>query len=317
MNTVERSFRLEAQSGLGAKPRPELIGPVLARLHDTLQDTVRMGFLHTSRARGRIPGSIRAAADVRYLGHSAEGESVTVLRFEVGTFGTVAADLFSQAQLWEDGPQPEQTAFELLAAALEDVGSRRGDSSRFDPGLLRRIGGYRKLFGKDGLSSISLPDVQLQKAGRLDPSVVQSARELAHATPQSRRVRVAGRLDLMGASQGVLKLHVVAGGVVTAIWEGEESLEQFAPLFNKDVVCEGLGVFRPSGTLLRIDADALAPASQRDEIFRHAPVAQANTHPGHAARLRPGEPSVYADFLGSIPPEESDEEFAAAVDALS
>lgn len=317
MNTVERSFRLEAQSGLGAKPRPELIGPVLARLHDTLQDTVRMGFLHTSRARGRVPGSIRAAADVRYLGHSAEGDSVTVLRFEVAPFGEVAADLFSQVQLWEDGPQPEETAFELLAAALEDVASRRSESSRFDPGLLRRIGGYRKLFGKDGLSSIALPDVNLQKAGRLDSSVVQSARELAYVTPQSRRVRVAGRLDLMGASQGVLKLHVVSGGVVTAIWEGEESLEQFAPLFNKDVVCEGRGVFRPSGTLLRIDADALAPASERDEIFRHAPIAQANTDPARAARLRLGEPSVYAGFLGSIPPEETDEEFAAAVDALS
>ena len=64
MKTVERSFRLEAQTGLGAKPRPELLGPVLTYLRDTLQDSVRMGFLHTSRARGRIPGSIKAAADV-------------------------------------------------------------------------------------------------------------------------------------------------------------------------------------------------------------------------------------------------------------
>lgn len=318
MKYVERSFRLEAQSGLGAKPRPELIGPVLAHLHDTLQDTVRMGFLHTSRARGRIPGSIKAAADVRYVGHSAEGDDATVLRFEVAPFGEVAADLFSQAQLWEDGPQPEQTAFELLAGALEDVGSRRGESSRFDPGMLRRIGGYRKLFGKDGLSSIVLPDVSLHKSGHLDASVVQSARELAHATPQSRRVRVTGRLDLMGASQGVLKLHVASGGIVTAIWDGEESLDQFAPLlFNKDVVCEGLGVFRPSGTLLRIDADALAPASERDDFFRYMPVAEVNTDLIRTARLRSGESSVYASFLGSIPPEESDEEFAAAVDALS
>lgn len=317
MNTVERSFRLEAPSGLGSRPKPELIGPVLTRLHDTLQDTVRMGFLHTSRARGRIPASIKAAADVRYLGHSAECEGATVLRFEVAPFGEVAADLFSQAQLWEDGPQPDETAFELLAAALEDVGSRRGESSRFDPGMLRRIGSYRKLFGKDGLSSIILPDVTLHKTGRLDASVVESARELTHATPQSRRVRVAGRLDLMGASQGVLKLHVAAGGIVTAIWEGEESLDQFAPLFNKDVVCEGLGVFRPSGTLLRIDADALAPASERDEFFRRAPVAEVNADFGLEVRLRPGESSVYASFLGSIPPEESDEEFAAAVDALS
>lgn len=162
-----------------------------------------------------------------------------------------------------------------------------------------------------------MPDVALHKSGRLDASVVECARELAHATPQPRRVRVAGRLDLMGASQGVLKLHVTSGGIVTAIWEGEEALDQFAPLFNKDVVCEGLGVFRPSGTLLRIDADALAPASERDAFFRHAPVAEVNTDLARWARLRSGEPSVYASFLGSIPPEESDEEFAAAVDALS
>ena len=34
-------------------------------------------------------------------------------------------------------------------------------------------------------------------------------------------------------------------------------------------------------------------------------------------RLRSEEPSVYAGFLGSIPPEETDEEFAAAVESLS
>ncbi len=317
MNTVERSFRLEARSGLGAKPRPDLIGPVLTHLHDTLQDTVRMGFLHTSRARGRIPGSIKAAADVRYLGHRSEGDQVTVLRFEVAPFGEAAADLFAQAQLWEDGPRPEQTAFELLAAALDDVGTCRAESSRFDPGLLRRIGSYRRLFSSGGLSSIVLPDVNLQRPGRLDAAVVQSARELADVTPQPRRVRVAGRLDLMGASQGVLKLHVAGGGIVTAIWEGEESLDQFAPLFNKDVVCEGLGVFRPSGTLLRIDANALAPASERDEFFRQAPVAAVRSDVARGARLRSGEVPVYAGFLGSIPPEETDEEFADAVEAMS
>ncbi len=317
MITVERSFRLEAQSGLGAKPRPELIGPVLTHLHDTLQDTVRMGFLHTSRARGRIPGSIKAAANVRYLGHRSEGDGVTVLRFEVAPFGEVAADLFAQTQLWEDGPQPDQTAFELLAAALDDVRSGHSESSRFDPGMLRRIGSYRRMFVKDGLSSIVLPDVNLHRSARLDAMVVQSARALADATPQPRRVRVAGRLDLMGASQGVLKLHVASGGIVTALWEGEESLEQFTSHFNKDVVCEGLGIFRPSGSLLRIDADAIAPATERDDSFRHLPVAVAKVDVARAARLRSGEPSAYASFLGSIPPEETDDEFSAAVEALS
>lgn len=49
----------------------------------------------------------------------------------------------------------------------------------------------------------------------------------------------------------------------------------------------------------------------------YVPVAEANADLARAVRLRSGEPSVYASFLGSIPLEESDEEFAAAVDALS
>ena len=51
MKLLERTFELRGPEGLGAKPRPELIGPVFSHLHDTLQDAVRMGFLHSSRAR--------------------------------------------------------------------------------------------------------------------------------------------------------------------------------------------------------------------------------------------------------------------------
>ena len=88
-------------------------------------------------------------------------------------------------------------------------------------------------------------------------------------------------------------------------------------LFNKDVVCEGLGVFRPSGSLLRVDADVIAPASERDEFFRQAPVAAARSDVARGARLRSGEPSVYAGFLGSLPKEETDEDFANAIEAMS
>ena len=75
--------------------------------------------------------------------------------------------------------------------------------------------------------------------------------------------------------------------------------------------------FGRPGDLLRIDADALAPATSDDDFVRHAPVAHAKVDLARTARLRHGEASVYAGFLASIPAEESDEEFAAAVDALS
>ena len=317
MNHVERSFRLEAPSGLGAKPRPELIGPVLTHLHQTLQDAVRMGFLHSSRAKGRIPRSIKAAADVRYIGHTAAGDDATLLRFEVAPFGEAAADLFAQTQLWDDGPRPEQTAFELLGAALDDVGGLRAESNRFDPNLLLRIAGYRRMIRPGALSRIVLPDSALAPLPKLDANIVAAAHALSDATPKQRRVRVSGRLDLMGASQGVLKLHIATGALITALWCGKESIDDFAPLFNRNVVCEGMGVFRPSGSLLRIDADVIASAEEQDAAFAHVPHAVPTSDVGRALRLRSGEASVYGAFLGSVPAEESDEEFAAAVEAIS
>lgn len=276
-----------------------------------------MGFLHSSRARGRLPQGVRAAADVRFVGLAGADDEATLLRFEVPTFGEAAADYFAQGQLWEDGPKADETAFELFAGAIDDVRSRRAESNRYDLGMLRSIRKYRALFRKDGLTGIALPDVSRQTQPRIDTEVLAIARELVDVTPLPRRVRVAGRLDLMGASQGVLKIHVDARAVVTALWQGDEPVETLAPFFNRDVVCEGIGVFRPSGTLLRIDADAIDFASGQVEAFRQVPVATPNLDFSRAVRARQGEAAPYASFLGSIPPEESDEDFARAIEAMS
>lgn len=317
MKTIERSFRLEASEGLGGKPRPDLIGPVLAHLHETLQDTVRMGFMHSSRARGRVPASLRLAADVRYIGHSADGDTATLLHFEVPSFGEAAADLYRQQSLWEDGPQPEQTAFELLGSALNDVAARCTDSSRFDSGLLRRFASYKRMFGRGHLNRIALPDAALPQSGQLDALVVESAKAMYSATPAPRRVRVTGRLDVMGISQGVLKLDIGNGNVVTALWDGDTEVVSLRDYLNRDVVIEGMAVFRPSGGLLRVDASAIAAASAQDNFFRMVPAGALVQDTQRIARLRPGEKSVYARILGSIPAEETEEEFAAAVEAMS
>ena len=275
-----------------------------------------MGFLHSSHARGRIPASLKAAADVRYLGHSSGGEGVTRLRFEVPSFGSVAGELFRQKSLWEDGPQPEQTAFELLGSALVDVRKRKKESNRFDTGLLRRIRSYRRMLDR-GIESIGLPDTALAEPGQIDSVAVVAASELCAVTPPTRRVRVAGRLDLMGASQAVLKLDLKNGQSVTAVWEGSLPVEELKDYFNREVVIEGSGVFRPSGLILRVDADAIAFAGAQDEFFRKVPEALALRDYSTLARLRPGEPSPFGRILGSIPAEETDEEFAAAVEELS
>ena len=160
-------------------------------------------------------------------------------------------------------------------------------------------------------------DVDLPGSTQINAAVVQAATELVAVTPPVRRVRVTGRLDLMGASQGILKIHLQPGAVVTALWFGAKPLDKLREFFNRDVTVEGEGVFRPSGSLLRIDADAVALASKQDEFFRQLPHAAAERDYLDQARLRVGEKPVYTQVLGSIPSEESDEDFAMAVEEMS
>jgi len=258
---------------------------------------------------------LKAASDVRFIGHEGDGDRATLLRFELPTFGTVAGEMFRQPSLWDDGPTPDETALDLFGAALNDVGNRRAESSRFDPGLLRRIRSYRHVLAR-GIDRILIGGAIPARRGQVDPDVMDAASELFAATPSPRRLRVTGRLDVMGASQGVLKLDVRPGQTVTALWEGQEPIESLRELFNRDVVLEGLGVFRPSGSLLRIDADAVRSSSPADEFFRQVPAASAVREYQKVARLKAGERSAYAELLGTLPAEESDEEFEAALAAL-
>jgi hypothetical protein len=312
---IERTFELRGPEGLGAKPRPELIGPVLGRVRETLMDSVRMGFLHSSNARGRIPACLQRAAEVRFTGHAAGKDDSTLLRFEVPEFGSVAAELFEQGQLWSSGPKPEQTAFELLAESLRDVRHKATNSERFDHALLRRFAGYRRLL-KRGLNSIGLPDANISEAESIDEPLSAAAESLFRETPPARRVRLSGRLDLLGVSKRVMGLFLDDGTSVTAVWTSEGFVD-LASFLDKQVVIEGLAEFRPSGSLLRVDAEAIRDAGVSDASFSTLPLPEVRpSYQKAAATVRPGQ-KPYASIFGLIPGEESDEKFAVAVAELS
>jgi hypothetical protein len=311
---VERRLELHGPRGLGAKPLPELIGPVLARLHGTLISTVRMGFLHSSRTRGRIPKALHRAAQARFLGHAAGPDDCTSLRFEVAEFGTVAGELFQQGQLWDTGPRPEQSAFDLLAASLQDVRQMARDSERFDHALLRRFAGYRRVLRK-GLSWIGLPDVPGREE-RIDEQLSAAAESLLRETPPARRVRLCGRLDLLRVSKRVLGLLIEDGTPVTAVWTADGFVD-LATFLDKQVLIEGLAEFRPSGSLLRVDADAIREATAADAVFSVIPLPEARRdYQREALAVRRGQ-MPYASLFGLISGDESDEEFGAAVEEMS
>lgn len=257
---------------------------------------------------------LHRAADVHYLGHSAGEDDSTILRFEVPQFGSVAEELFAQGQLWETGPKPEQTAFDLLAASLHDVRLMSQDSERFDHAMLHQFAGYRRLF-KGGLKSIVLPDAKTPEPEAIDALLSASAGELYRATPPARRVRLCGRLDSLGVSRRVLGLVLEDDTTATAVW-AMDGIVNLANFIDRQVVIEGLAEFRPSGSLLRVDADAIRLAASGDAAFSVLPLPERQQSYQQAASvIRPGH-KPYAEIYGLIPADESDEEFTAAVETM-
>jgi hypothetical protein len=161
-----------------------------------------------------------------------------------------------------------------------------------------------RLEGPSGLGARPRPS-------QFDTAVTDAARAMSETTSRPRRVRVCGRLDLMGVrgvGQGVIKIHVGSGAVVTALWQGKDPIDELRSLLNRNVVCEGMGVFHPSGTLLRIDADAVAEAQAYDAGFAVVPRAARAGDITRRLPLKAGEASAYGELLGSVPAEESDED---------
>lgn len=102
------------------------------------------------------------------------------------------------------------------------------------------------------------------------------------------------------------------GERVTALWT-QEKITDLASYLDRPVVVEGLAVFRPSGTLLRIDAEAIAESTPADAYFSLLPHAEPQVqYVAEASRVTTGK-SVYATIFGCLGAEESDEAFVAAV----
>ena len=129
--------------------------------------------------------------------------------------------LSRQPLLGTMGLREDATAFDLLGDAPSGYSGGASGQSPLRPAFPARSVRLREVNearGKPHSHSQRKPGVT-HRPWIAPRSVV--AERLALATPPARRVRIAGRaLDLMGASQGVLKLHVRSGEIVTCAWAG-------------------------------------------------------------------------------------------------
>ena len=274
-----------------------LLRDVFALLVQGTERSLRYRLEGRSTAPGSPPAWVRPASDFQLL---AIAESKGARTFEVHAPPLLVSmpDRFKQGQLFDD-IDPRKSPFELFEDALEDALLERSDSDVFDYALLQTCVEVRSILGA-GLDSVEI------KNGRtlvVDVESVARMAALAREPFSARRVRLAGRLESIQYSDCRFTL-ILAGGEKIAGTARDLGSETLRASFGHEVIVTGTADFRPSGRLLRINAEQFAAATEKDlQIFAAIPRPLKTAAPAERA-----DQSGLGALLGQWPGDEPTEQ---------
>jgi hypothetical protein len=264
-----------------------------------------------SSARGSIPGWLQSAASFDIVGIEAGS---TMLIIEAPSLLEAAPALFGQQELFEPLDSGE-SAFGVMEQTLRTAVEGRSDSDLFDQPLLSTFRRFERILAA-GFSSIELTNGKRAARVVVDHESVAAVDRLIRSTPAPQRVRVAGTLDMIRHSDRMFTLVVDDAKGVKGIAEGVAA-EQLASLFGQRVVVSGTAVFRPSGRVLRVEAETIDSAGSDAGVWARVPTPLLRIMDGANLREPQGPRSGINAVIGKWPGDESDEEIVAALRELS
>ena len=276
-------------------------------LVDAVQQSVRLRTEGRSRAPGSTPTWLMKAAafDVEFRKGS------TQLALVAEPLGDVVPDRFSQLDMF-DPFNPTCTCIDVFVEALDDALNNKPDSDRYDDGLIETF----TIFGKVLDHRVKTFELRNGYTRRIERESVESLKELRRSIPPDQRIRVAGKLDLLKHSNRIFEVELPTG-TVRGVIVRDLDFERIRGLLGQQVVVSGVAKFRPSGRVLRVEADQLLPASGDTSLWAEVPRPLFTELDVRSLREPQGPRSGVSAIFGQWPGDESDDEFDAAVQSLS
>jgi hypothetical protein len=313
LSYIEQEIILDTEIAYGADVPLPISASLLRRLEETARPCVRMALEGTSAAVGAPPAWLERASDVRTLGFS-EHNGRSVLHVKAPRLGDAVPEIFDQPTLWPGVASQDDTAIQLIGKVSHVVRLQEAGSDLYDRPLLKHLIHWGKLFRKD-VRSLAFPTNAAfdGTSDLLDEQVSKNALLLSEQTPTPRQIRVVGKLDMVRYSTRSFGLLLADGQEVRGVLhDGDADLLQ--RYFGKEITIFGKAVYRPSGTLLRVDAREILNTVEWRPAFSVIPPALIRrTKQDHKVQT---QKNGVAAFFGSWPGDETDEELLAALGEL-
>lgn len=309
MRYQSQVLRLQTDSDYSKRLPIQLCGELLRLLRPLMTYSVRMAVEGSSVAVGRTPTWLATASDVRFVDYARDGND-TLIHLDLPSLETAAPEFYNQAELWPTKPAAEFTAVDVLSEVVDEVDREDQDSPRYDRHLLRKLSSIGRVFSEH-LHSIAIPHGSNGTAGfhLLTADTTAIAGRLADSTPSPQEIRVAGQLDMIRRSTRSFGLQLDDGTEVSGVLENADEVDQMREFFGKRVLVLGKAVYRPSGSLLRIDAHAIEHGQGQPSIFSRIPPSPArHIPPVRKVAAGQGGDSLSA-YFGSWPGDETDDQW--------
>ncbi|HEX2080786.1 MAG TPA: hypothetical protein VHG08_23980 [Longimicrobium sp.] len=295
-----------------------LPGALLRDLLDAVdrgtRGAVRLRLEGRSAARGGFPPAwVNDAAAFRMSGFH---RGTPGIELRIPSLLEALPHRFAQADLFPP-VDPADSALTLMGRSLGEALAGNADSDAYDPPLLRTFEEFREVF-RHGVEAIEIRNSRPDRRPlTVTPAGIRVVHQLHRQTPRSRRVRIAGKVDAIRHSDRAFTLLLQSGEQIRGVLaEGEP--EVLAPFFGKVAVVSGMAQFRPSGSLLRVDAEVLEPGGEQDLALWSDPPRPlfAAMDPRELRRPQGARSGVNAIF-GAWPGDETEEEIFALLEDMS
>lgn len=295
------SIRLKGPGVGDARVSGAVMRDVLDFLIEGTRRSVRLLIDGRSATRGSAPSWLEPASAIYVLGLS---KGSAVIEIEAPSLTEAAPERFSQLSAFIDYKRP---GLDYLEETLRDAMEGKEDSEKFDEPLLAHLEHLSGVFRGDvELLQIHRHQERGSKTLEIEPGALQTIRRLRRKIPRSRRVRIAGKLDQIRHSDLMFTLVLESGQKIRGVAEGVP-VDELKEHFGQIVVLSGSAVFRPSGGLLRVEADNLDEAKGDVSIWSVEPRPLETDLNARTLRRPQGAKSGINAIIGHWPGNESDE----------
>jgi hypothetical protein len=302
------TLKLTGPSARGVRVPAALLRDAMSTLVDAVQQSVRLRVDGRSRAAGAAPAWLERASsfDVEIRAGSTE------LAMESRALAELAPERFAQQDLF--GPiAAHKSCLDLFSDAIDDALGGKLDSDRYDDSLIETFTSFGQVF-RHGIDRIEIVNGAIRA---LDKERIEGLKTLRRQIPPDQQAMVSGKLDLLRHSNRGFELHLASGETVRGVVGDRADFQALGALIGSDVLATGRATFRPSGQVLRLEADTLGAAGPNASVWSAVPRPLMSALDVRDLRRPQGARSGIAAIMGQWPGDETDEEFAAAVNALS